>query len=105
MKILPKETEFVYSLKKAFKTLYIEEQYQCLNYRIDLFIPSLNLAIEFDENNHKSNQLKDLKRQIKIENVLKCSFMRINEKDDIFEVSNLIVEKIMNVKNNLTIVT
>ena len=40
--------------RNADKILKIEEQYKVLNYRIDFFMPYFNIAIEYDENNHKN---------------------------------------------------
>jgi phage anti-repressor protein/very-short-patch-repair endonuclease len=53
-------------------------QYTVLNYRIDFYIPDLNIAIEYDENNH-IHYKTDKKRQEDIENYLQCDFIRINE--------------------------
>ena len=55
------------------------EQYQVNNYRIDLYIPQYNLAIEIDEEEHKYQQEYDKMRQKYIENQIHCKFIRINE--------------------------
>lgn len=54
-------------------------QYQVGNYRIDLYIPKFNLAIEIDEIEHKYKQDYDRKRQNCIENQIHCKFIRVNE--------------------------
>ena len=54
-------------------------QYQVGNYRIDLYIPKYNLAIEIDEEEHKYKKDYDLKRQSYIENQIHCKFVRVNE--------------------------
>ena len=55
------------------------EQYQVDNYRIDLFIPKYNIAIEIDEKEHKYKQECDRIRQKYIEKQIHCKFIRINE--------------------------
>ena len=54
-------------------------QYQVDNYRIDLYIPKFNLAIEIDEREHKYKKDYDDIRQRYIENKIHCKFVRINE--------------------------
>ncbi len=55
------------------------EQYPVDNYRIDLYIPKYNTAIEIDEVEHKYQRDYDLTRQNYIENIIHCKFIRINE--------------------------
>lgn len=55
------------------------EQYRIGNYRIDLYIPKFNLAIEIDEKEHKYKQGYDTIRQKYIEKQIHCTFIRINE--------------------------
>lgn len=55
------------------------EQYLVDNYRIDLYIPEYNIAIEIDEEEHKYKRDYDLARQNYIENKIHCKFIRINE--------------------------
>lgn len=55
------------------------EQYQVGNYRIDLYIPKFNLAIEIDEKEHKYKQNYDKIRQKYIKDKIHCKFIRINE--------------------------
>lgn len=55
------------------------EQYPVDNYRIDLYIPRYNTAIEIDEEEHKYKKDKDLIRQKYIENKIHCKFIRVNE--------------------------
>ena len=55
------------------------EQYWVDNYRIDLYIPLYNIAIEIDEKEHKYKQDYDKMRQKYIENQILCKFIRINE--------------------------
>ena len=76
-----KEINFSEHLK-----LYLNElgysvitQYSVLNYRIDFYLPEVNIAIEFDEFEHKYRYKQDLSRQLEIEEYLKCKFIRIHE--------------------------
>ena len=55
------------------------EQYQVDNYRVDLYIPEFNLAIEIDEKEHKYKKEYDKIRQNYIEKQIYCKFIRINE--------------------------
>ena len=54
-------------------------QYQVDNYRIDLYIPKFNLAIEIDEREHKYKKEYDSKRQKYIVEQIHCTFIRVNE--------------------------
>lgn len=80
-----KEVEFIDMLIKVLlgfgihKDLIIK-QYQVLDYRIDLYIDSLNIAIEYDENSHKNYKFKEhTGRQREIEKKLGCKFIRVND--------------------------
>ena len=78
------ETEFEYCLKEALKPFNLEIKTQlsvCDNkYRIDFYISSLNIAIEYDENGHKNYSYeKHEGRQKEIENELGCRFIRVSD--------------------------
>lgn len=53
------------------------EQYQVDNYRIDLYIPKYNIAIEIDEEEHKYKKNYDTIRQKYIEKQIHCKFIRV----------------------------
>lgn len=55
------------------------EQYQVDNYKIDLYIPKYNIAIEIDGEGHKYKRDYDKIRQKYIEKQIHCKFIRINE--------------------------
>lgn len=55
------------------------QQYSVENYKIDLYIPKYNLAIEIDEEEHKYKKDYDKIRQNYIEKQIHCRFIRINE--------------------------
>lgn len=78
-----KEIEFFDELKEVLEpmNLALNTQHRVLCYRLDGYIPSLNLAIEYDEEHHKHNTEKDKHRQAIIENELGCDFIRLSELD------------------------
>ena len=55
------------------------EQYKVNNYKIDLYIPKYNIAIEIDEEEHKYKRDYDKIKQKYIEKQIHCKFIRINE--------------------------
>jgi very-short-patch-repair endonuclease len=66
-------------------------QFQIDKYRIDLYIPSLNLAIECDENNHKDRNIEyEQKREDEIKDLLNCEFIRFNPDDPNFNIGEII---------------
>lgn len=86
--------KFKYNIRSArFEYKYINEiqdflnvinikyisQYSVGNYKIDLYIPKYNIAIEIDEEEHKYQQDYDKVRQKYIEKQIHCKFIRINE--------------------------
>lgn len=54
-------------------------QYPIDKYRIDLYIPKYNIAIEIDEEEHRYKKEYDFRRQDYIENKIHCKFIRVNE--------------------------
>ena len=80
-----KEIKFLDKLQEALKPFDLEgiKQYKVLNYKIDFYIPKLNIAIEYDENEHKDYSYKQQQgRQKEIENSLGCDFIRISDKQN-----------------------
>lgn len=92
------ETEFEYCLKEALKPFNLEIKTQlsvCDNkYRIDFYIPSLDIAIEYDENGHKGYSYeKHEGRQKEIEDELGCRFIRVTDSNSrSFNVGQVIKE-------------
>ena len=65
------------------------------NYRIDFYLPEFNLAIEYDEEQHKYQQEEDKQREEEIKEVLGCKFIRLDYKqDDCYNVG-LVLKEIM----------
>ena len=75
-----KESLFYFELETILKGIVkIEKQYQVGFYKIDYYIKSLNLAIEYDEYHHVSQSKKDKKRENIIKEKIGCKFIRIKE--------------------------
>ena len=91
------EIAFVDKLERTLRPLNIkgERQYSVLNYRIDYYIPSLKIAVEYDENDHKfyPYEAQEL-RQKRIEKELGCKFIRLSDKEDDFYNVGLVMKEI-----------
>lgn len=91
------ETEFLSMLTEQLDVLdvYYETQKIVYNYRIDLYIPIIKLAIEYDEKQHKYNKKKDKKREEFIIKELNCKFIRLDYKNtDSYNCAMIIKELI-----------
>ena len=86
-----KEIVFLDKLEGVIGKIGIR-QYRVFNYRIDYYIPNLNIAIEYDENDHKNYTYEQQEgRQKKIEKELGCRFIRISDKNsDEFNIECII---------------
>lgn len=94
-----KEIDFKYALTCALKPwgLKICSQFNVLNYRIDFYIKELNMAIEYDENNHKDYSYENQElRQKKIEKKLGCKFLRLSDKHNDYYNIGVVLSAIMN---------
>ncbi|MCI7205329.1 MAG: antA/AntB antirepressor family protein [Clostridium sp.] len=89
-----KEDQFIDKLEEALKPFGIkgERQYHILGYRIDYYIASINLAIEYDENEHTYYSYEAQEgRQKTIQNKLNCKFIRVSdEKSDAYNIGYII---------------
>ena len=78
-----KEEEFINKLIEVLKPLGLKsfkKQFKISKYRIDLYLPELNIAIEYDENNHKGYTYEQQEgRQKEIEENLGCKFIRVTD--------------------------
>ena len=90
------ELEFLDMLEESLKPFNITgvRQYNILGYRIDYYIPSLNIAIEYDGNGHNHYSYeKHEGRQKEIENKLGCRFIRVTDSNShSFNVGQVIKE-------------
>ena len=66
---------------KAFKGLYENYvfQYPVLSYRVDIYFPSINLIVEYDEEYHAKQKKEDERREAEIKEYLECNFIRVKE--------------------------
>ena len=90
---LRKEIEIVTFIQEMLTQVMIPFEFQksVANYRIDLYLPTLKLAIEIDENNHADRDPSyEQARQECIEEVLGCKFLRINPDAPDFKLSSCI---------------
>ncbi|MGL5049201.1 MAG: endonuclease domain-containing protein [Fusobacteriaceae bacterium] len=69
--------------------IFVDKQFNVDGYRIDFYIPSKNICIEYDEYGHNSETaiIKDLERQKYVVEKLGCKFIRCNYTDS--DVKNL----------------
>ena len=82
-----KEIKFLDKLEQALEPFNIkgEKQYPIninhKHYRIDYYIPQLNIAVEYDEKGHSSYTYEEHEgRQKEIEKKLVCRFIRVTDK-------------------------
>lgn len=96
-----KEIEFMEELRDFLTAmgLKLKTQYNVLGFKVDGYIPVLNIAIEYDEKGH-ANYSYDAQegRQIKIENEIGCKFVRLSECDSNAYNIGVVANKIMEVK-------
>lgn len=95
-----KEILFLDQLERALEPLGIKgtRQYPILNYRIDYYIPSLNIAVEYDENSHNHYTYEQHGgRQVIIEKELGCKFIRVTDDFDNSYNIGLVIKNIFNI--------
>ena len=79
-----KEIEFIELLENVLEPFGYEciRQHTINKKRIDLYIKDLNIAIEYDENNHKNySEENEKERQKIIQLELGCAFIRVSDKE------------------------
>ncbi|NBP16671.1 hypothetical protein EBU95_20165 [bacterium] len=96
LKLWPVECTYIDSIKKTFAGETMVEQFPVDNYRVDLYFPDYNIAIEIDEYHHASTRKEDLKRHNYIMNKLRCIMIRVCEGDCTYDLNNQIF---MNIKD------
>lgn len=92
-----KESRFVEMLKDILLEMGIESipQYNVLGSRIDLYIPILKIAIEYDEDDHNKYTYDNHEgRQIKIEKELGCKFIRVTDEYSIGKAIGIVLKNI-----------
>lgn len=79
------EIDFINMLEDTLKPFRLKgtKQYKVKSYRIDYYIESINIAIEYDEADHKNYSYeKHEGRQREIEKELGCRFIRVSNNDN-----------------------
>lgn len=90
-KMLRYEQETIASLLKVFSKEKYSLQYNVDGYRIDLYFPEYNLAIECDESGHKQyDQDKEKERERYIKKKIKCHFIRYNPNEECFDILDVV---------------
>jgi len=88
-----KQQETLNTIKAAFKDLSCISEYTVDTYRIDLYFPDLNLAVECDEHGHVNrDQHYEQEREEYIKKVLGCVFIRYNPDSSRFDIGDVIYE-------------
>jgi phage anti-repressor protein/very-short-patch-repair endonuclease len=77
----------------------IKQQYPVSGFRLDFYLPEFNIAIEYDEKHHERQIESDIDRQIKIEDLLYCDFVRVNHDNEISGVKNIVALIISKLKS------
>lgn len=89
------ETEIIKTIQLAFNHCSSITQFLISGYRIDLYFPEHQIAVECDENGHKDYLAeKEIKRQDIITQLLGCKFVRFNPDSPEFNIGN-VINKIM----------
>ena len=89
------EYEFGQLLSGLFSGIYdVIPQYIVGDYRVDFYIPDLNLVIEYDEEHHAQQLLDDELRERFIKKEINCDFIRV-EKGNEVEGLNQIIKYVM----------
>ena len=96
-----KETEFMNDLRLFFSPIGVEvlSQYYIGLYRVDFYIPSMNLVIEYDEKDHKGydSKIEHLRERFILDK-LNCSILRVSDKNENSYNLGLIANFIFNKK-------
>lgn len=89
------------TILNKFKIRY-QFQYSVFQYRIDIYLPDFNIAIEYDENAHKHYiyETQEL-REMNIKNEIGCKFIRVTDEYSIDEAVSIILSELFEIKKEL----
>jgi very-short-patch-repair endonuclease len=91
--VSPIEADCLSVLEAAFSDSTPIRQYSVQSYRIDLYLERWGIAIECDEYGHKSiDKSLEANRQLAIEKILGCVFVRFNPHSSGFNIGCVISE-------------
>ena len=86
-----KEAQSLGAIMKAFTGEKMNTQHPVLDYKIDLYFPDYNLAVECDENGHSDRSpAEERRRQRRITKKIKCQWLRFNPDSDDFNIFQVI---------------
>lgn len=90
--ILTKEQETIGFICECLKGItQINLQHMVGKYKIDLYLPEYNLAIECDELGHRDRDNEyEIEREEFIKKELRCGFIRFNPDSEMFKISDVI---------------
>ena len=88
--------------REIFESSENQFQYSVFQYRIDIYLPDFNIAIEYDENAHKhyTYETQEL-REMNIKNEIGCKFIRVTDEYSIDEAVSIILSELFEIKKEL----
>lgn len=92
------ENDTIGVILKAFRDEEMITQYFIDGYRIDLYFPQYNLAVECDEAYHDNQKRKDKSRQNYITNLIGCKWVRYSPEESNFNIGDVIYQIINHIK-------
>ena len=96
-----KEQECIGAIVKTLSHLKTYTQFKVGQYRLDLYIPKYNLAIECDEFNHSNRDPEyEEQRESFIKNELNCEFIRFNPDAKNFSTYDVIGEILKHIEKS-----
>ena len=85
--IMTQEQSILTKIRSIFESEKIIFQHCVLGYKIDVYFPKQNLAVEIDELGHQDGDFEcEIERQKDMEKNLDCKFIRINPAKESFNV-------------------
>jgi very-short-patch-repair endonuclease len=104
MKPASSEYEFKFCIIPFLNEMgyYVEYQKTILTYRVDFYVPQLNLVIEYDEDYHRRTIVSqyDIKREQDIITATGCEFARIPARYDTIRALGYIAEVVYKIRLN-----
>lgn len=81
-------------------------QYAVGGYRVDFYIKKINLAIEYDENDHSHYDVeKEVERERYIKSNLKCDFIRLSDKStdcyNLGVIAKYMIDKMIGIQDGI----
>jgi len=73
-------------------------QFAVDGYRVDFYLPTISIVIEYDEQHHRQQPKKDSQRQKYIEDRLGCKFIRVHNGYDFSLIANKIMIALLKLK-------